>query len=67
MIIFKHLVKPPSRNFPPHVMVQGTKRDTMTGELMAKTYANDLWCKRHGADFQQPKSLLIMDSARAHT
>ena len=39
----------------------------MTGELMAKTYANDLWRKRSGAYFQQPKSFLIMDSARAHT
>ena len=48
-------------------MVQGTKGDTMTGELMAKTYANDLWRKRPGIYFQQPKSLLIMDSARAHT
>ena len=48
-------------------MVQGTKGDTMTGELMAKTYANDLWRKRPGTYFQQPKSLLIMDSARAHT
>ena len=48
-------------------MVQGTKGDTMTGELMAKTYANDLWRKQHGANFQQPKSLLIMDSTRAHT
>ena len=48
-------------------MVQGTKGDTMTGELMAKTYTNDLWRKRPGTYFQQPKSLLIMDSARAHT
>ena len=48
-------------------MVQCTKGDTMTGELMAKTYANDLWRKRPGIYFQQPKSLLIMDSARAHT
>ena len=39
----------------------------MTGELMAKTYANDLQRKRPGAYFQQSKSLLIMDSARAHT
>ena len=28
---------------------------------------NDLWSKRPGAFFQQPKSLLIMDSARADT
>ena len=67
MIIFKNLVKPPSGNFPPCVMLQGTKGGTMTGELMAKTYANDLWRKRPGTYFQQPKSLLIMDSARAHT
>ena len=60
-------MKPPSGNFPPRVMVQGTKGGTMTGELMAETYANDLWRKRPGAYFQQPKSLLIMDSARAHT
>ena len=60
-------MKPPSRNSPPRIMVQGTKGDTMTGELMAKTYANDLWRKRSGAYFQQPKSFLIMDSARAHT
>ena len=66
MFIFKNLVKPPSGNFPPRVMVQGTKGGIMTGELIAKTYANDLWCKRPGAYFQQPKSLLIMDSARAH-
>ena len=39
----------------------------MKGELMAKTYANDLQRKRPGAYFQQSKSLLIMDSARAHT
>ena len=39
----------------------------MTGELMAKTYANDLWRKRPGAYFPQLKSLLIMDFARAHT
>ena len=45
MIIFKNLVKPPSGNFPPRVMVQGTKGGTMTGELMEKTYANDLWGK----------------------
>ena len=45
MIIFKNLVKPPSGNFPPHAMVQGTKGGSMIGELMAKTYANDLWCK----------------------
>ena len=67
MIIFKNLVKPPSENFLPRVMVQGTKEDTMTGELMAKTYSNDLWCKQPGAYFQQTKSLLIMDSARVHT
>ena len=48
-------------------MVQGTKGGTMTGELMAKTYANDLWRKQPGTYFQQRKSLLIMDSARAHT
>ena len=41
MIIFKNIVKPPSENFSPCVMVQGTKGGTMTGELMAKTYAND--------------------------
>ena len=45
MIIFKNLVKPPSGNFPCRVMVQGTKGGTLTGELMTKTYANDLWCK----------------------
>ena len=67
MIIFKNLVKQPSGNFPPRVMVQGTKGGIMTGELIAKTYANDLWRKQPGAYFQQPKSLLIMDSARAHT
>ena len=67
MIIFKSLVKPPSGKFPPHVMVQDTKGGTMTGELMAKTFANDLCCKRSGAYFQQPKSLLIMNSVRAHT
>ena len=67
MIIFKNLVKPPSGNFLPRVMVQGIKGGTMTGELMAKTYANDLCGKQPGAYFQQPKSLLIMDSARAHT
>ena len=67
MIIFKNLVKPPSGDFPPRVMVQGTKGGTMTGELMAETYANDLWRKRPGAYFQQPKSLLIMDFARAYT
>ena len=59
-------MKPPSGNFPPRVMVQGTKGGIMTGELIAKTYANDLWRKQPGAYFQQPKSLLIMDSARAH-
>ena len=67
MIIFKSLVKPPSGKFPPRVMVQDTKGGTMTGELMAKTFANDLCCKRRGAYFQQPKSLLIMNSVRAHT
>ena len=67
MIIFKNLVKPPSGNFLPRVMVQGIKGGTMTDELMAKTYANDLCGKRPGAYFQQPKSLLIMDSVRAHT
>ena len=60
-------MKPPSGNFPPCVMIQGTEGGTMTGELMAKTYANDLWRKRSGAYIQQPKSFLIMDSARAHT
>ena len=60
-------MKPPSGNFLPRVMVQGIKGGTMTDELMAKTYANDLCGKRPGAYFQQPKSLLIMDSARAHT
>ena len=39
----------------------------MAGELMANSFTNDLWRKRPGAFFQQPKSLLIMDSARAHT
>ena len=48
-------------------MVQGTKGGTMTGELMAETYPNDLWLKRPGSYFQQPKSLLMMDSARAQT
>ena len=38
----------------------------MTGELMAKSYAQDLWRKRPGTFFRQPKSLLIMDSAKAH-
>ena len=47
MIIFKNLVKPPSGNFPPRVMVKGSKGDTMTGELKAKltqiiSGANDL-------------------------
>ena len=45
MIISKHLVKPSSRNFPPRAMTQGTKGETMAGELIAKTYANDFWCK----------------------
>ena len=67
MIIFKNLVKPPSGNFPSCVMLQGTKGGTMTDKLMTKTYANDLWRKQPGAYIQQPKSLLIMDSARAHT
>ena len=31
MIIFKNLVKSPSGNFPPHVMVQGTKGGIMNG------------------------------------
>ena len=31
MIIFKNLVKPPSGNFLPRVMVQGIKGGTMTG------------------------------------
>ena len=60
-------MKPPSGNFPPCVMVQGTKAGTMTGKLTTKTYANDLWRKQPGAYIQQPNSLLIMDSARAHT
>ena len=60
-------MKPPSGNFPSCVMLQGTKGGTMTGKLMTKTYANDLWRKQPGAYIQQPKSLLIMDSARAHT
>ena len=47
MIIFKNLVKLPSGNFPPRVMVKGSKGDTMTGELKAKltqiiSGANDL-------------------------
>ena len=47
MIIFKNLVKPPSGNFPPRVMVKGSKGGTMTGELKAKltqmiSGANDL-------------------------
>ena len=66
MIIFKNLVKPPPGNFPAGLVVRGTKGGTMTGELMANSYANDLWRKRPGSFFQQPKSLLIMDSARAH-
>ena len=37
MLIFKTLVKPPSGNFPPRLMVQGTKGGIMAGELMAKT------------------------------
>ena len=63
MIIFKNLVKSPSGNFPPHVMVQGTKGGIMNGELIAKTYANDLWRKRPGAYFQQPKYLLKFSSS----
>ena len=55
------------RIFLPRVMVQGIKEGTMTGELMAKIYANDFWHKQPGAYFQQTKSLLIMDSARVHT
>ena len=66
MIIFKVLVKPPPGHFPPGVVVQDTKGGTMTGELMANS-SNDLWRKRPGAFFQQPKSLLIMDTARADT
>ena len=66
MLIFKTLVKPPSGNFPPRLMVQGTKGGIMAGDLMAKTQANGLWRKRPGAYFQQLKSLLIMDSATAH-
>ena len=42
MIVFKNLVKPPSGRFSSRVMVQGTKGGTMTGDLNAKTYANDL-------------------------
>ena len=67
VIILKNLVKPPSGNFPSCVMLQGTKGGTMTGKLMTKTYANDLWRKQPGAYIQQPKSLVIMDSARART
>ena len=67
MIIFKNFVKPPPEHFPPGVVVQSTKGGTATGELMANSYTNDLWRKRPGAFFQQPKSLLIMDSARADT
>ena len=63
MIILKNLVKPPSGNFPTRVMVQGTKGGTMTCELMPKTYANDLWRKRPGAYFQQPKYLLKFSSS----
>ena len=39
----------------------------MTGELMAKIYASDLWRKRPYAYFQKPTFLLIMDFGRTYT
>lgn len=66
MVIFKNLAKAPKGKFPKGMVIEGTKGGTMKRGIMKDCYGPQLWKKRPGSFFQQPKSLLIMDSAKSH-
>ena len=66
LVIFKNLTKTPRGNFPKGMVIEGTKGGTMKRSIMRDLYGPELWKNRPGCFFQQPKSLLIMDSAKSH-
>ena len=65
-MIFKNLVNAPKGQFPKDFVVVGSKGGTMTSEFMVKEYIPKILYWRPGALLKSKKTLLILDSARAH-
>ena len=66
MIIFKNLQQAPKGKFPVRMVVEGTKGGTITKDLMMNSYI-PLLRKRPGSFFNQPETLLVMDTATYHS
>ena len=66
VVIFKNLVKPPKGNFPPGMVVLGSKGGSMTQSFMLSDYIPKILMKRPGGYFQSQSTLLILDAATCH-
>lgn len=64
MIIFKRKTLPKKEIFPADVIIQANEKGWVD-EPMMKIWISEVWAKRPGSFFK-PKSMLILDSARAH-